>query len=193
MQELGVSYLGDSGLGQAGAVIPAAQTVFQGASDLFNSVFHKKRNYGPNNYNTAPNNAVSVFDNGKYLGKYLTLYQSTPNLQSTGFDKAIDSIKIPPGFTVTVYTGPNYSGQSQTFTTDVYNLANPMTPFHDSIQSIKISGSASGANIIPINSAQPTALAIAPSTGVKSSTMLWILAGLTVAGGAVYVLKHKNR
>jgi hypothetical protein len=58
------------------------------------------------------------------------------------FDDCISSIKIPQGFTVTVYEDPRYRGESVTFTSDIADLDDVKGPcgddFDDCISSIRI-------------------------------------------------------
>jgi hypothetical protein len=59
------------------------------------------------------------------------------------FDDCISSIRIPPGWRVTVYEDPRYRGASATFTSDVPDLDDVRGPcgddFDDCISSIRVS------------------------------------------------------
>ena len=59
------------------------------------------------------------------------------------FDDCISSIRIPPGWRVTVYEDPRYRGRSATFTSDIGDLDDVKGPcggdFDDCISSISVS------------------------------------------------------
>jgi hypothetical protein len=57
------------------------------------------------------------------------------NLNKTGFNDRISSIRIPYGVTVTVFENSGFQGQRRDYTSDVYNLAGD---FNDTISSISI-------------------------------------------------------
>lgn len=66
-----------------------------------------------------------------------------PYFPTYNFDDCVSSIRIPPGWRVTVYEDPRYRGASVTFTSDVPDLDDVRGPcgddFDDCISSIRVS------------------------------------------------------
>lgn len=93
----------------------------------------------PQNYSSAPDNAVSFFEHSEYRGRYKSFQsgQSVSNLKSRNFNDLISSIKIPRGMQVTVYEDANFQGASRTLQSDTdFNDKS----FNDRISSFRVSG-----------------------------------------------------
>ncbi|MEZ5352869.1 MAG: BACON domain-containing carbohydrate-binding protein [Bryobacteraceae bacterium] len=90
---------------------------------------------GDQNSNSAPDagaaytfggDAVTVFQHTQYQGDSLAAYGDYINLGNVGWSNQISSIRVPPGWRITLYSQPhlafNYTGVSRTFSADVPDL-----------------------------------------------------------------------
>lgn len=102
---------------------------------LDNHSYSSSQKYKPretsNSYDTG---MVTVFSDSNYRGQNLPLsagYHNHDGLGRVGNDR-ISSIRVPYGWSVTVYSDGDYKGRSKTFTHDVGDLYD----FNDQISSI---------------------------------------------------------
>ena len=83
---------------------------------------------------------AQLFTDRDYGGVVTTLEEGTYNLgTSTGAvgtdNNTVSSLKVAPGFAVTVYSGSNCRGASATFTADTAHVGDA---FHDVISSVQV-------------------------------------------------------
>jgi len=104
----------------------------------------------------APGDGITIYEHPKFRGNSMVLTADVEDLDDlhdgcykenglgshVNFDDCISSIRIPQGFSVTVYEDPRYRGKSVTFTADVADLDDVQGPcgddFDDCISSIRI-------------------------------------------------------
>ncbi|PVD52864.1 hypothetical protein DC498_08035 [Terrimonas sp.] len=82
------------------------------------------------------NQQVILYTDLNYQGRAIACAEGTTN--SLGFGAGISSIRIPPGFAVVVYKGPNLTGESKTFTSSVSNLSALPGRWNDAINAVYI-------------------------------------------------------
>jgi peptidase inhibitor family I36 len=104
----------------------------------------------------ASGGGVTIFEHPKFKGVSQVLLTDVEDLDDVpgcskggpyvftfNFDDCISSIRVPPGWRVTVYEDPRYRGASVTFTSDVPDLDDVRGPcgddFDDCISSIRVS------------------------------------------------------
>jgi hypothetical protein len=109
---------------------------------------------GPTHPTAAFGEGVSLYQHSLYRGDRVTLSGDVANLRTLGgpcstdeesgshFDDCVSSLRIPAGWTATVFRDRNFSGASATYNADVPDLdvvAGPCSPgFNDCISSIRI-------------------------------------------------------
>lgn len=59
---------------------------------------------------------VVFFEHSNYGGARRTYNSSETDMQNSGFDNQVTSLRVVPGMTITGYSLPNYKGRCQTFT-----------------------------------------------------------------------------
>ena len=94
--------------------------------------------------------AVVLHDRPNFSGRTERLTGDDPNLADNLIRRGtLSSIKVPRGWLVTVFEGPNYSGRSQTFSRSVSDLNRTAigSDKASSIRIIKPSQSASGPGV----------------------------------------------
>ena len=100
-------------------------------NDVISSIIISKNS---NNNYMAPNSVVVYLDLG-YQGQSSVLSQGYHDLNDLGIgNDQISSIKVPNGYTVTVFVDAKYSGSRRVYTNDVSNVGD----FNDKISSIII-------------------------------------------------------
>lgn len=88
-----------------------------------------------NNYNNNRSDMVVVYRDANFKGQSSNLSMGYHDFDDLGVgNDKISSIRIPRGFSVTVYTEGNYRGRNRTYTYDVDNLED----FNDKVSSIVI-------------------------------------------------------
>jgi hypothetical protein len=105
----------------------------------FNDIISSVSINGNNQPQPEPNNDVCFYTDSNFRGASFCLSRwdrnGVANLDRTGFNDKISSIRIPRGVIVTVYEHANYGGQRRDYYDDVYNLSGD---FNDIISSISI-------------------------------------------------------
>jgi len=99
------------------------------------------------NYDSAPDNKVTVFQHSEYRGSFQSFASGTrvANLGELGFHDEISSIKVPKGLVVTVYANENFGGASRSFSHDVdFNDQ----AWNDRIDSLEVSGTPESQNVM---------------------------------------------
>lgn len=85
-----------------------------------------------------------AYSNADYSGAIVGLNASYPSLDGyrcqTNWNQHIESLRIPDGWKVEIYEGPNYTGGSTTLTSDVSNMSG--IGWSNRIASVKVSRSA---------------------------------------------------
>jgi hypothetical protein len=99
---------------------------------------------------TPTGNTVVIYQNTSFQGDSRALPSSAPNLDDlpgcggagSDWDDCISSIRIPSGWSITVYDEDNYTGNSTTLSADVADLARVTGPcgddWDDCIASIQV-------------------------------------------------------
>jgi hypothetical protein len=84
-----------------------------------------------------------AYSNADYTGAAVGLNASYPSLDGyrcqANWNQHIAAIKIPDGWKVEIFEGPNYTGGSMTLTSDVSNMSS--IGWSDRISSIRVSRS----------------------------------------------------
>jgi hypothetical protein len=100
----------------------------------------ERSGYGYNNNNNQPGTeSVIIYTDDSYRGQSATLLPGTYNsmAQCNGFpDKALSSLKVPPGYTVILYEKENFGGKSYTITNSKSGFS--FSGWNDRTSSIKV-------------------------------------------------------
>lgn len=108
------------------------------SNNNFNNNYNNNRydnNRYDDDYNNNRSDMVVVFKDANFRGQSSNLSMGYHDFNDLGVgNDKISSIRVPRGFSVTVYTDGNYRGRSRTYTNDVDNLED----FNDKVSSIII-------------------------------------------------------
>lgn len=86
--------------------------------------------------NNGGNVVVDLYNDANYQGNVTNFKEGMFSSLGFGVDNNISSIRLPSGFAITIYDGPNLTGNNRTFTASVPNLS--VYGWNDKISSVYV-------------------------------------------------------